>query len=101
MAAGPGERQDHASIASRDKRQLVANVTALARIAKLYGLPVVLARVNVATGRNQPTIHQIVEVLGDVPVIDRVGIGGACAGAGYRSRLGASGAASPTSRYRP
>jgi nicotinamidase-related amidase len=62
------------SIASRDKRQLVANVTALARIAKLYGLPVVLASVNVSTGRNQPTIHQITEVLGDVPIIDRTSI---------------------------
>lgn len=62
------------SIASRDKRQLVANVTALARIAKLYGLPVVLATVNVSTGRNQPTIHQITEVLDDVPIIDRTSI---------------------------
>lgn len=62
------------SIASRDKRQLVANITALARIAKLYKLPVVLATVNVATGRNQPTIHQITEVLGDVPIIDRTSI---------------------------
>ena len=62
------------SIASRDKRQLVANITALARIAKLYQLPVVLATVNVSTGRNQPTIHQITEVLGDVPIIDRTSI---------------------------
>lgn len=62
------------SIASRDKRQLVANITALARIAKLYRLPVVLATVNVSTGRNQPAIHQITEVLGDVPIIDRTSI---------------------------
>jgi nicotinamidase-related amidase len=62
------------SIASRDKRQLVANITALARIARLYRLPVVLATVNVATGRNQPTIHQITDVLGDVPIIDRTSI---------------------------
>lgn len=62
------------SIASRDKRQLVANITALARIAKLYGLPVVVATVNVSTGRNQPTIHQITEVLGDVQIIDRTSI---------------------------
>jgi nicotinamidase-related amidase len=62
------------SIASRDKRQLVGNVTALARIAKLYSLPVVLATVNVSTGRNQATIHQITEVLNDVPIIDRTSI---------------------------
>jgi len=62
------------SIASRDKRQLVANVTALARIAKLYGLPTVLSSVNVSTGRNQPTIHQLTDVLENVRVIDRTSI---------------------------
>ena len=62
------------SIASRDKRQLVANITALARIAKLYGMPTVLSSVNVSTGRNQPTIHQITDVLDQVKVIDRTSI---------------------------
>ena len=62
------------SIASRDKRQLVANITALARIARLYQLPTVLATVNVATGLNQPTIHQLTEVLDGVPIIDRTSI---------------------------
>jgi len=63
-----------ASIQSRPKRELVANITALARIGKLYGLPTVLSTVNVETGRNQPTIHQITDVLDDVPVIDRTAI---------------------------
>ena len=62
------------SIASRDKRQLVANITALARIAKHYGLPTVLSSVNVSTGRNQPTIHQVTDVLDTAPVIDRTSI---------------------------
>ena len=62
------------SIQSRPKRELVANITALARIGKLYGLPVVLSTVNVKTGRNQPTIHQIVEVLSEVRPIDRTSI---------------------------
>ncbi|NYF19417.1 nicotinamidase-related amidase [Xanthomonas sp. JAI131] len=62
------------SIASRDKRQLVANITALARIARLYGLPTVLSSVNVSTGRNQPTIHQLTDVLGQIPIIDRTSI---------------------------
>ncbi|GGP24857.1 hydrolase [Silvimonas amylolytica] len=62
------------SIASRSKRELVANITALARIAKLYEMPVVLTSVNVKTGRNQPTIHQITEVLPEVDVIDRTSI---------------------------
>jgi nicotinamidase-related amidase len=62
------------SIASRSKRELVANITALARIAVLYGMPVVLSTVNVETGRNQPTIHQITDVLKDVKPLDRTSI---------------------------
>lgn len=63
-----------ASIASRPKRELVANITALARIAKLYEMPVVLSTVNVNTGRNQATIHQITDVLTGVQAIDRTAI---------------------------
>lgn len=55
-------------------RTLVANIAAVARTAKLYDLPVVLSSVNVKTGRNQPTIHQITDVLPDVEVIDRTSI---------------------------
>jgi nicotinamidase-related amidase len=62
------------SIVTMNKRLLVKNVTALARTAKLYGLPVVLSTVNVATGRNMPTIQQITDVLPDVPPIDRTSI---------------------------
>ncbi len=62
------------SIASRDKRALVSNITALARIARLYKLPIVLSTVNVSTGRNQPTIHQITEVLTETRAIDRTSI---------------------------
>lgn len=62
------------SIASRPKRELVANITALARIAKLFEMPVVLTTVNVKTGRNQPTIHQITDVLPNLEPIDRTSI---------------------------
>jgi nicotinamidase-related amidase len=62
------------SLASRSKRELVANITALARIGKLYDLPVVLLTVNVATGINQPTIHQLIEVLTDAKPIDLTSI---------------------------
>jgi len=62
------------SLASRNKRELVANITTLARVGKLYGLPVVLSTVNVATGINQPTIHQITDVLTDTTPIDRTSI---------------------------
>ena len=63
-----------ASIASMDRRLLVANIAALARIAKLYDVPVVLSTVNVATGRNQPTIHQITQVLDRAVPLDRTSI---------------------------
>jgi nicotinamidase-related amidase len=62
------------SIASRDKRALIANVVALARTAKLYGLPVVLSTVNVRTNINKPTIHQITDVLPGIEAIDRTSI---------------------------
>ena len=38
-----------ASIASMDHRMLVHNVVAVAKTAKLYGLPIVLSTVNVKT----------------------------------------------------
>jgi len=62
------------SVVTMNKCLLVQNVTALARTAKLYGLPVVLSTVNVATGRNNPTIHQITDVLPGVTPIDRTAI---------------------------
>jgi nicotinamidase-related amidase len=62
------------SIQSMEKRTLVDNITAVARTAKLYELPTVIATVNVATGRNQPTIHQITEVFPDITPFDRTSI---------------------------
>src|ERR1051326_3234027 len=62
------------SIQARDRKQLVANAVATVRIAKLYGLPVVLSTVNVATGRNQPTIPSLAELLPDTTPIDRTSI---------------------------
>lgn len=63
-----------ASIASMNKRLLVANVAAVARTAKLYGMPTVLSTVNVETGLNQPMIAAITDVLSGVKIIDRTSI---------------------------
>lgn len=63
-----------ASIASMNKRLLVANVMAVARSAKLYGMPTVLSTVNVASGRNQPMIRPLAELLAGSEVIDRTAI---------------------------
>lgn len=62
------------SIATMNKRALVSNVVAVAKIAKLYGLPVILSTVDVETGLNKPTIHPITDVLPDVRPIDRTSI---------------------------
>jgi nicotinamidase-related amidase len=59
------------SVASMDRRELVTNIVAVVRIARLFGLPIVLSTVNVQSGRNQPTIHQLLEQLGDVQSYDR------------------------------
>lgn len=66
--------QVHSLASGIDKRLLVANITAVARAARLYGLPIVLSTVNVSTGRNEATIHQLREVLGGVEAIDRTSI---------------------------
>lgn len=63
-----------ASIISMERRELIANVVAVAKAAKLYGLPIVLSTVNVATGLNTPTIRQLTDVLGEVEPIDRTSI---------------------------
>jgi len=62
------------SVASMDRRTLVANIVALAKTAKLYGVPLVLTTVNVKTGRNQPIIHQLHDIFPDIEPIDRTSI---------------------------
>lgn len=62
------------SVASMDRRTLVANIVALAKTAKLYGVPVVLTTVNVKTGRNQPIIHHLHDIFPDIEPIDRTSI---------------------------
>jgi len=62
------------SVASMDRQKLVSNIVAVARTAKLYGLPIVLSTVNVKTGKNQPTIHQLQEILPGVESFDRTTI---------------------------
>jgi nicotinamidase-related amidase len=62
------------SVASMDRRELVANIVAVAKIAKLYNVPVVLSTVNVKTGRNEPTIRQLQEILTGVTAFDRTSI---------------------------
>jgi nicotinamidase-related amidase len=57
-----------------DRRTLVNNITAVAKIAKLYNLPIVLSTVNVKNKTNQPTIHQLQEILTNIETYDRTSI---------------------------
>lgn len=59
------------SIASMDRRMLVDNIVSVARLARLFELPIVLSTVNVKSGKNAPTIHQLTEVLPGVDAVDR------------------------------
>jgi nicotinamidase-related amidase len=62
------------SIASMDRRMLVNNIVSVARLAKLFELPIVLSTVNVTSGKNAPTIHQLIDVLRGVDALDRTTI---------------------------
>ena len=62
------------SVASMDRRTLVSNITVVAKTSQLFGLPVVLSTVNIKTGLNAPTIHQLMEVLQGVEQLDRTTI---------------------------
>jgi len=62
------------SIQSRDRRSLVSNAVAVVRLARLFALPIVLSTVNVANGRNAPTIPSLTNLLPDVVPIDRTTI---------------------------
>src|SRR5256885_15530662 len=62
------------SIVSMDHRTLVSNIVAVARLAKLYALPIVLSTVNVKASGSPPTIHQLTEVLAGVQEVYRTTI---------------------------
>jgi nicotinamidase-related amidase len=62
------------SIKSMDHDELVANIVRVAKTAMLYELPTVLSTVNVNTGKNEPTLGKLQEVLHGVESFDRTTI---------------------------
>jgi nicotinamidase-related amidase len=62
------------TVFSIDHLTLVSNIVAIARLAKVFALPIVLSTVNVKTGRGGPTIHQLAEVLAGIEALDRTTI---------------------------
>jgi nicotinamidase-related amidase len=62
------------AVASVDHLTVVANIVAVAKVAKLYGVPIVLSTVNVKNLGSPPTIRQLAEVLEGVEAFDRTSI---------------------------
>ena len=49
---------------------LLENIISTVKIAKLFGLPIVQSTINIASGRGQPTVPELAELLEDNPPID-------------------------------
>lgn len=62
------------SIRSMSQKELVFNIVHTAKAAVNYDLPIVHSTVNVKTGKNQPPIAPLMEVLDKYPTYDRTTI---------------------------
>ena len=62
------------AVKSVDQELLVDNIVSVARLARTFDLPVVLSTVNVANGREEPTIPELKAVLSDSPEVDRTSL---------------------------
>jgi nicotinamidase-related amidase len=60
-----------AGVRSMDRDLLLKNVVSTAKVAKVFGVPIVHSTVNVKTGRGKPTLPPLAELLADNPPIDR------------------------------
>ncbi len=58
-------------VRSIDRDLLLENIASTVRIAKAFGLPIVHSTINVATGRGQPTVPEVAELLADDRPVDR------------------------------
>ena len=60
-----------AGVHSMDRDLLLENIVSTVKSAKAFDLPIVHSTINVATGRGQPTVPELAELLEDNPPIDR------------------------------
>jgi nicotinamidase-related amidase len=60
-----------AGVRSVDRDLLLENIVSTVKTAKAFDLPIVHSTINVATGRGQPTVPELTELLEDHPPIDR------------------------------
>jgi nicotinamidase-related amidase len=63
-----------AAVNSMDRDLLTRNIVSVAKIAKLYNLPIVLSTVNVVANNQPPTLPELREVLVDSEELDRTQI---------------------------
>ena len=63
-----------AAVRSMDPDLLLANIVSTVRTAKAFGVPIVHSTINVVSGRGQPTVPELAELLEDNPPIDRTSI---------------------------
>jgi nicotinamidase-related amidase len=62
------------AVRSMDPDLLLQNIVSTVKTAKAFGLPIVHSTVNVASGRQQPTVPELAELLEDDPPIDRTSL---------------------------
>jgi nicotinamidase-related amidase len=62
---------EFAAVRSMDPDLLLENIVSTVKTAKLFDVPIVHSTVNVASGRQQPTVPELAELLEDYPPIDR------------------------------
>ena len=60
-----------AAVRSIDPDLLLENIVSTVKTAKAFGVPIVHSTVNVASGRQEPTVPELAELLEDDPPIDR------------------------------
>ena len=60
-----------AAVRSINRDLLLENIVSTVKTAKAFGVPIVHSTVNVASGRQEPTVPELAELLEDNPPIDR------------------------------
>jgi len=60
-----------AGVGSMDRALLLKNAVSTVRTVKTFGIPVVHSTINVATGRGQPTLPELADLLKDDKPLDR------------------------------
>ena len=63
-----------AAVRSMDPDLLLENIVSTVKTAEAFGVPIVHSTVNVSSGRQEPTVPELAELLEDYPPIDRTSI---------------------------